>query len=452
MLSGRGYVIDKATMSPERLQHVRDDLTVQPEVNSDYSSSVKKWKVYMEDDTHLYLPRYYGLQKFGPPGVVVFSEVRCPRLVSSISLRRDQKHVFDDALRILRSQGGAILACGTGSGKTVIALALACELNVKTLILVSKTFLADQWCERIRQFVPQARVGRVQGQTFDVDDKDIVVGMLQSVCTKTYSDATYGGCACLISDECQHVAAEVFCRALPKVSFKYTLGLSATPTRKDGLTRVINWFLGFDLVTPPVETVSVAEVHVKRVMFSSSTPPYGAVHHNFKGSIFLPKMINDLTVCEDRNVVVVSHILLLLQSDGKHVIVLSDRLCHLDNLKGKLDAAIRDKHLPFCTGLYTGKQKKSELESNKNCDVVLSTYTFGREGLDIPTLNCLVLASPVGDVVQAVGRILRQEHPTQTPTIVDVVDSFSVFGRQSFTRMHFFRKSGFIVHTVSAHA
>ena len=87
----------------------------------------------------------------------------------------------------------------------------------------------DQWKERIEFFLPDARVGKIQGDVVKIEDKDIVIGMLQSISMKDYPDDVFNSFGFVIYDECHHLGAEVFSRSLIKVGCKYILGLSATP-------------------------------------------------------------------------------------------------------------------------------------------------------------------------------------------------------------------------------
>ena len=450
MLCAAGYVVPKASLTVEQVQDVKDELTVEPELKAEYTTKKpRRWSLYSENDVDLTVPRFYGLSRFGPPVSIEFGDGgNSTRLSCTIVLRPPQRPIFFQALDVLRTDGGVVLACPTGFGKTNLALALVAELGLKTLVVVAKTFLADQWADRISQFLPDASVGRVQGPTVDCDGRDIVIAMLQSLATKTYSPELLRSFSVVIYDECVHVAAEVFCRALPKTAARYTMGLSATPQRKDGLTKVIHWFLGRELVRPADERPYHGRVVVQRVPITCEDPGYGTVYHNFKGVIFLPKMITDLIACDGRNDEIVSRIVELLREGGRHIIVMSDRLAHLDDLKRGTDRRLQAEGLPHATGSYTGKQRRSELEANKTCDVIFSTYTFSREGLDIPTLNALVLATPAGDVVQTVGRILRQQHE-KAPIVIDIVDGFSVFQGQAYKRLAFYRRMQFCVSQVT---
>ena len=131
-----------------------------------------------------------------------------------------------------------------GFGKTCCAIYLACWLQRKTLVVVHKNFLLSSWVERIQQFAPTARIGRIQGKVVDIKEKDIVIGMLQSLSQKEYEPKVFKEFGFTILDECHHIGAEVFSRALPVIGSRWNLGLSATPDRTDGLSKVFYWHLG----------------------------------------------------------------------------------------------------------------------------------------------------------------------------------------------------------------
>ena len=94
------------------------------------------------------------------------------------------------------------------------------------------------------KFVPDARIGLIQGKITDFDNKDVVIGMLQSICRDKYPKDIFKRFGMVAVDEAHHISSRVFSNALPIVSTKYMMGLSATPNRKDGLTKVFKWFLG----------------------------------------------------------------------------------------------------------------------------------------------------------------------------------------------------------------
>ena len=165
---------------------------------------------------------------------------------------------------------GGVLSLDCGMGKTVVAIKMISKLQLKTLIIVHKDFLANQWLERLSMFLPNVSVGRIQGQVVDIDGKDVVIAMLQSMSMKHYDVGIFEDFKHVVVDECHHIAAKVFSRAMMKVKNSFKLGLSATPDRADGLTRVLNWFLG-DIVlslrnkNEDVTNVKILKYHIIHV-------------------------------------------------------------------------------------------------------------------------------------------------------------------------------------------
>ena len=132
-------------------------------------------------------------------------------------------------------------------------------LGLKTLVIVHKTFLQNQWYDRIKQFT-NARIGIIRQNKVDIKDKDIVIGMLHSISMKDYPEEVFTGFNIVVFDEIHHIPARTFSKALFKTIYKYTIGLSATPTRADGLTKIINWHIGdiiYDLKRPGSKNVIV---------------------------------------------------------------------------------------------------------------------------------------------------------------------------------------------------
>jgi superfamily II DNA or RNA helicase len=186
-----------------------------------------------------------------------------------------------------------------GKGKTVMALYILAQLRRKTLVVVHKSFLMNQWIERIEQFLPGARVGRIQGQIVDIDDKDIVLGMLQSLSMKEYPDSMFQSFGLTIVDECHHISSEVFCRSLQKIITMHTLGLSATMERKDGLTHVFKMFLGPIVYSEQRENTD--PVLVKALQYISTDPEFNETVYDYRGNPAFSTMISKLCACSHRS-------------------------------------------------------------------------------------------------------------------------------------------------------
>ena len=294
----------------------------------------------------------------------------------------------------------------------------------------------NQWKERIEQFVPDAKVGKIQGDIIKTEGNDIVLGMLQSISMREYPEETFDDFGLVIYDECHHLGAEVFSKALLKTNCKYTLGLSATPKRADGLSKVFEWYLGsivFNIKKRDAETVNV-----RQIKYCHQNDAYSKISLNYMGKPNSATMINNICYYGPRDKIIIKEVLDCLD-DGRKILILSDRRDHLKNLK-----LLLDKDGKYTSGFYLGGMKPKDLEETEGKNVILGTFTMASEGFDCRyPLNTIVLASPKTNIEQAVGRILREDpnKRTKIPLIIDIVDDFSMFSKQAVKREKFFKKN-----------
>ena len=135
-------------------------------------------------------------------------------------------------------------------------------------------------------------MGRIQASKLDYEDKDIVIGMLQSLSMKDYDSKIFEEFGLTIIDEVHHISAEVFSRVLFKVVTKYALGLSATLKRNDGLTKVIKMFLG-DVVYKK-ERKGEIDVTVKAIQYSTQDEEFNELKLDWRGNVAFSTMIKSL--------------------------------------------------------------------------------------------------------------------------------------------------------------
>jgi len=376
------------------------------------------FKVFRETSKHLCVPRFYGQEKFGPA-----RDCRPEPVKVNISFTGQLRAHQIEALDNYKGQG--VLSLDVGLGKTVCALAIAARMGVRTLIIVHKEFLANQWIERIGQFCPGSTVGRIQQDKCELEHP-FIIGMIQTLCMRSHPIGTFDSIGLLIVDEAHHVGAPAFSQAMFTMCPKYTLGLTATPDRKDGLTRVLYWFLGplfFSL-----HRESSKNVQVVRVSFMSpeylQPPPVSRL-----GKVCLASMVNILVDNPERNELILE--IIRDVSVNHHTLVLTDRRSHCEWLVQQIGPS---------AGLYMGGLKQQTLDESAKCRVVVGTFSLAHEGLDISTLSAIVLATPHSDVRQAVGRILRTDGPK---LVYDIVDGWSVMNAMYRKRLAIYRDCGF---------
>ena len=443
-ISNRGYVVFKDTITEKECIDIRNELTVKPFVLKDYNiaDSTIAFPVYLESKRKLYIPKFYGIKRFGNDVLDKTREGDTIDVAFNGTLRADQVDVVNTYLDVAHTIGGGIISLGCGSGKTTIALNICSRLGKKTLVVVHKDFLLTQWRERISQFLPTARVGLIKQSKIKIDDCDIVLASLQSLAMREYLDTMLDSIGNVIIDECHHISSEVFSRSLPKIASKYMLGLSATPQRKDGLTKVFEWYLG-DIIIERKREVD-ATIIVKCVNFYSNNKNYCEEKMNYTGKVNMAGMINNIVDYNLRTECILIYIIDLL-AENRNILLLTDRLQHIDYIK----KCVEDRDICH-VGKYVGGMKEKDLKASETCKLILATYSMAAEGMDIPHLDTLILASPRTDIEQSVGRILRKKAEDRAikPIIVDIVDRFSIFLRQGQKRCTYYKKNKYnIVNT-----
>jgi len=442
MLTLNGYRVPKNEVSVSELKKV---LTVKPQIPSVFvpnKNMIPKYKVYSETEEWIYLPKHYGIDGYGPYKATTRDVAKTPDEYWTFagSIRPVQVPVVDSFLKPEPRDG--IISLQTGGGKTVCALYIASQLKVPTLVIVHNSFLRDQWVDRVKSFLPKARIGRIQGDTCEVDGFDVVIAMLQTLSMKDIPISSFKSLGLVIVDECHHIASEVFVQALPKVTSKYMLGLSATPTRKDGLMGVAHWFLGPLLYESKNVDSQDTSICVDVFEYKNDDPEFNKIIYNTQGVMFTTLMINKLAEEKGRTKWL-AEILedVLTESPQRQVLVLTDRVQHTKDLLAALPDALREKAAILAQTVKS--DKRAEYCSSKS--ILIATYAMCKEGFDVPTLNTLMMATPRPDIDQIVGRILRVEKKARTihPLILDIMDP--QFRRQFQQRNGLYKKRQYTV-------
>ena len=440
MLSKNGYKIKKKSLTPKSLKSLKDELSVKPFVYNDYNNSCNesKFQVFLESPNSIYIPKFYGVEKYGLPKKTKMNDGDDIDIKFNGDLREEQKPIEKIYLDSANKIGGGIISLKCGGGKTVLALHIISMLKKKTIVVVHKDFLMTQWRDRIKQFLPNARIGKIQQNTIDIEDKDIVLSMVQSLSMKEYSEDTFDSFGLAVFDECHHLGAEVFSKSMQKVASKYMLGLSATPNRKDGLRKVFEWYIGPIVYMTKGKNEDYVEVQL--IPYDCQDEKYCKEEKTFKGDACMPKMINNICEYYPRTKLILN-LVKKYYKESRKILILSDRREHL-NL---MERYIHEKIAPNNVGQYVGGMKPNQLHESQGKDIILGTFSMASEGMDIPKLNTCILSSPKSDVEQSVGRIFREKACDRThhPLIVDIIDDFSLFKRQSDKRQTLYKKMNF---------
>jgi superfamily II DNA or RNA helicase len=352
-----------------------------------------------------------------------------------------------------------VLGDFTVTHNTVMGLKIITELAAssgcnakKTIILVHKEFLMNQWIERIADFLPSARVGKIQANKLEIEGNDIVIGMIKTLFTRDFPTGTFDSFGLTIIDEVHHIGSEMFSRCLLKIVTPYILGISATVERKDKLTKVLYMYIGPKIYSEERSAEDAVTVHGIYYKTAQMDDEFNETEYDFKGQPKYSTMITKLCNYGPRSDFIVRVLGDTLaaycsgdQSSGLNgqVMILS----HNRSLLTYLYNAITHRELAS-VGFYVGGMKERDLKETEEKQVVLATYSMAAEALDIKTLSILIMATPKKDIEQSVGRILRVKH--KNPIVIDIVDPHSLFQNQWATRKRFYKKCNYNIVSIDS--
>lgn len=441
----------------------RDNLTI-PNPQYAKAEAMGKWtgniaktlQMYYTVGNQLRLPfgiarKFYKLFKNDVSQInALFAPIRRKTYNSSISLREYQKNAVEAALK---ARNG-VLVSPCGSGKSEMGLEIAARISGRTLWIVHTWDLANQILNRaaIRYNISKESYGQIAAGKVNIGDV-FTVATVQTLARIDLAKIQ-NEFDCIIVDECQHVCSSAdkvtqFEKVITSLCAPYLYGITATPYRADGLERCMFALLGDIIHEVPQIAVAGNTVPV-RVKFVNTgyTPDIDKITDG-DGTLNYAKLIGDITENKDRNAVIVGEIQRAAQNGG--VLVLSDRLQHLDALEKRLCAVF-----PYRTARLGIASTKAEKErrariltdlNNGALNVVFATYKLAKEGLDVPNLRTVVFATPQKDkttVIQSAGRVARKADGKEFGTVIDFSDDFGLLKGYEKKRKTFYKKSSYI--------
>ena len=268
---------------------------------------------------------------------------------------------------------------------------------------------------------------------------DCTIAMIQTLVQRDFPQQTFKEFGFTIFDECHHLGAAHFSRALLKVQTKQMLGLSATPTRDDGLTKVFEWFLGKPVYWEKTREPD-PQVIVRMEQFSTEDPVYNEIPVDYKGEAVLARLLTKVVECKERNEQIAKLICEIATDVRRRILVLSERIGHLE----AIDQLLKPSGLTI--SYYIGGMKEEERETGaRNARVLLASYAMASEAMNIKHLNCVLMASPRKKVEQSTGRILRVQKDQREihPLIVDIVDSHGMYQGQWRKRSAYYKRCAY---------
>jgi len=324
------------------------------------------------------------------------------------------------AIKEMLSQNIGTLCAPTGSGKTVMGIYMICNRQQPTIIIVHTKELLYQWIERLKEFtdIKNHQIGMIGDSKLD-EEKEVTIALIQTLRKYPEIVNTYSH---LIVDECHRCPSKIFTDVVTEFSGRYITGLSATPYRRDGLSKCIEWYCGSIMhEINPQELIQKGHITgikstIRETNFISTLEDPAAEYS---------KLLQELSLNKERNQMIVDDIIKVSNS-GETCLVLSDRKIHCQ----KLANLITEKSnipMTILTGDVSPEPRKQIVENvnNGKIKILIATGQLIGEGFDCKNLSALFLTLPIkfsGRIIQYLGRVLRPKKGKNKAIIYDYFD------------------------------
>ncbi|MCA1764739.1 MAG: DEAD/DEAH box helicase [Desulfobulbaceae bacterium] len=344
-------------------------------------------------------------------------------------LRPYQLAAFTDTVK--RDFG--VIESGTGSGKTVIGLAVIAHRRQPTLILVHSKELLHQWAAQIELFLG-CEAGLIGDGHYRLEP--VTVAIVNSAQKRLADLPGRFGQICV--DECHRVPASLFTEVVTAFDCRYALGLSATAFRRDGLTSLIHLYLGECLHRVAADDLHASGAVLKPELIQKPTDFTYGYRGNYQN------LLKALTTNAERNSLICRDIVAEARREKGTILVVSDRVAHCEALAGSITVLASELKVAVLTGKMPSERRTALIDEVRKgeIEVLISTVQLIGEGFDCPGLRALFLTTPIkfsGRLLQVVGRILRPAGDKKA-LVYDYADPVPVLQSSARSRNMTFQK------------
>lgn len=360
---------------------------------------------------------------------------------SSIKLFPYQEKVCKSMLN--RKNGIAVMPAG--SGKTQTALEVIARLCLKTLWITHTIDLLNQSYDRAKSNFEDVGLGKIANGRIEIGTHITfaTVQTLKSIDLTEYADTW----DCIIVDECHRICgtpakAGMFYKVINKLVARYKYGLTATPYRNiKGTEKAMFSLIGKTIIELEKDVIGDRIVPATIVKVETEFYDIPEECEDIDGTIKYSNLTTALSKDAKRNKLIID---LLYKCKDNYTLVLADRVEQMYYLQRNMDLG----------NVIDGKTKKDEREKaiqevrDGKKRILFATYGLAKEGLDIPRLDRLILASPHRDkatIIQSVGRIERKFENKLKPICYDLVDPIQYFQGMYKNRKSYYKKNNNVI-------
>ena len=368
------------------------------------------------DQEEIVLPFAYGVKcmKLSRPMRSNFSAVN---VNFTGSLREEQLEIKKEAIRNLSSTGSILISLYTGGGKTVTAINIASSIGFRTLVIVNKIVLIQQWKDSINRFCHGATIQCLTPKTKEINS-DFCIVNAQNI--EKFPRGFFDDIGLCIVDEAHMIMAETLSRSMFYIHPRYLIGLTATPYRPDGLDILLSLCFGSKKI--------IRKLYRRHTVFKVDTGYKPPIKKTIQGRLDWNSILDAQANNVNRNNIIIQ---LIKSHPTRNFLVLVKRVSQGEYLSQLL----RDE------GEYVTDLIGSNQEFCKDARILIGTCQKVGVGFDHVKLDTLLLAADIEEYfIQYLGRVFRSLE--NEPIIFDLVDKNPVLEKHFNTRRDIYQSHG----------
>jgi superfamily II DNA or RNA helicase len=410
-------------------QEVREKIARELSIALEKPGKPKKFKaqagsqytdVFEVENNDLFVPLSYGINELHLPKPKSTNYMQINSEVTFTgSLRDEQKGIKDEAIANLNSFGACLISAYPGFGKTCTSIYISSKIKLRTLIVLNRLVLMQQWYEAIQKFCPNAKVRCLDTKKkSELEEYDYYIVNAINVCK--FGRKFFATIGTVIVDEAHLIMSKVLSQSLFYVHPKYLIGLSATPYRPDGMDALMTLFF--------TERKIIRKLYKEHIVYKVTTGFTPEVEYDAFGSIIWGSILEQQCSNPQRNQMIVD---IVLKHKDRVFLILSKRVEQARFLHDELKK--RDEKVSLFVG--------SSTSFDRDARVIVGTTSKLGVGFDFDRLDALVLASDLEEYfVQYLGRVFRRLDVK--PIIFDLLDNNSVLKKHFSTRKSVYTECG----------
>lgn len=377
-----------------------------------------------DDGQSIYLPFRWALDNLpvSRPGRNTLTPLS-PYTKFTSSLRSVQNEIKDECISYLNKKGCSLISLYPGAGKTALSIYLATKIGLKTLIVCHRLVLIEQWKKAIARFIDNPRIGFVKTEKNPEKmkatlDNDFILVNAQNV--KKIGEEAFRGVGLVIIDEIHAIMAESLSECMHYLSPRYMIGLSATPTRPDGLDGLLDFYFGTD-------TKIVRELYHPHLVYRIDT----SIEYEEDSKTQWSAMITSQCMNHTRNRLMVD---IILHLKDRHFLVLCKRVEQAKWIAARLE---EEKE-------QVSVMTEDVNDYDENSRIIVSSVQKTGCGFSFDKLDALMIASDVEEYfIQYLARVMRTEEVK--PIVFDIVDPHPSLKKHFGERKKVYQKAGGVI-------